>query len=492
MKAYSSFTGNFQPHSLLALRPTGLSALCSPYSKGNSLNIHRTLSSERIGNKPDKNIRLTLRPDPTQDLFSSSDLFSISDIKNEEGLTGMKDKNQFYQIIDDLYDKNQYHYSVDKVSQQADPSSLTSLNQMFIFQGELEHKDYEKLFDFIKHHIVHRIPDVSKTIVPGEAISQYFLTNLNQLLLIYTLTSSFISGFKDMIDDDFIGGVLYMYNSPSDQEKNAAKELISTISEMYPEFNIKIFKEMTHSIERFSNGYYNQFCITPILEFMYKFFQTLKNPVAPIYFHYFRTTLYPLMKSFYLPDFYFNLIPIARFFHQKDSTTTLWCARYIFKYWPLSSSQKQVIFLHQLQCVLAILNANFFNVLASAIFLKLKLCIESANYKVAVAGVTICKDENFVKLVSKLNKSMAAEILPVLDRAKCHWHSEVRKGADDAYMMIRAKQPKNMILPPLKPEKRISKNWLFIVRLAATNYKQLDQDELKTQVMKNWNDILCY
>ncbi|OHT01315.1 serine/threonine-protein phosphatase 2A 56 kDa regulatory subunit delta 1 isoform [Tritrichomonas foetus] len=400
------------------------------------------------------------------------------------------DIDQIEKLIESCSSNTYYFYTCEiQPKNSVDEKILTSLDSLLFFTSNDENKmklteNHNLLFfEMIKKHIFHPFPDISRTYVIGEAVSPYHINNWEQLQKVYLLMTNLVSKIAKFIDKNTFKDLIKLLSTPNKEEQESLLSFIEELcntSELHYDL---VFHAMTQIIELFRDGLCLHFCINPILTFLTRALEKAPLPIDRSYFATFRSSFYPIIVSPNVVDFYFSLVPFAKFFQSKDSTTAVWCARFLFRHWPHTNSQKQVIFLHQLQSLLSILSSSFLPALSHALIGRLRCTASSVNFKIAMAAIRICKDEDFMKLFAYVAEKNIGSLIPVLEDAKQHWNRDVRKAAVEACNLMRdlnvSRLYKQEDVKNKSRKSRAYRGWRVILELAAKNDKNIDVSEMK-------------
>ena len=314
-----------------------------------------------------------------------------------------------------------------------------------IYQIVLENKQIipieviKEIFRVYEKHIIHKIPDIGSTLVIGENFSKYDLTDWNVLSNIYSCLILLSNRIATFITAKKIYDMSYMIQSPVKYERYSMLELIRQIFQNSTHNRMTIFLSLIDCINSFNENQALPFCVSPCFEFFYSFYSNLLNAnksfnqsLNPSYITLFKKNFYPLIRHDFVSEYYKSALPLFYLFQNSFSDLPLWCVKQLFKYWPIKSSHKQIIFLHQFQQLAPkIVNDFAKNPYISYNFLsKLASCIKSHNLKVAISAIGICREESFQKIFQIYFNYFKSSIYPAIQyTASNHWAEEVRNMA---------------------------------------------------------------
>lgn len=400
-----------------------------------------------------RNPVIELRPRPSRAVITvNNSLTSIirnATLDEESSDSSNVVFSDLHHVISKAMNNFTYTYKCEtKPEDKIDKTVIEALDSLSLFAGDTEMKsrftenDLSMIFEMLSLHIFHSFPDISKTYIIGESVSPYYMNNWDQLSRIYALLSLLLPELLPFITDEIFEKIIKLLSSPFNSEQEAVLSFIEKVCQKSEDHQSKVFQMMTRVVQLFIDGECLHFCLMPIFTFLTNYLEKLSLPLNRSYFEIFRSIFYQTIISPNVVDFYNSLLPLAQLFQSKDSTTSVWCIRFLFRHWPITNSEKQIIFLHQLQFILSMLNTSFFPALSKALVSRLKQMIESVNFKVSMAAIKILKDEEFVKLICSSSSSSSNSPVDVLilslEAAQYHWNNEVRIESLEALNLIKS------------------------------------------------------
>ncbi|RLN79915.1 hypothetical protein BBJ28_00023506 [Nothophytophthora sp. Chile5] len=114
-------------------------------------------------------------------------------------------------------------------------------------------------------------------------------------------------------------------------------------------------------------------------------------------------------------------------FVEKDPQTAEPIILGLLKYWPVTASAKEILFLNELEEIIEMVQMEQFAAVLRPLFLRISLAVCSSHFQVSQRALYLWNNESLVRLVS----ARRAEILPLIFGAlyrNCenHWHSTVQ------------------------------------------------------------------
>ena len=96
------------------------------------------------------------------------------------------------------------------------------------------------------------------------------------------------------------------------------------------------------------------------------------------------------------------------------------------KYWPVTNSQKEVLFLGELEEVLELTQAAEFVKTMLPLFRRISVCINSSHFQVAERALFLWNNDYIVNLVAQNRHALLPVCFGAFERnARNHWNSAV-------------------------------------------------------------------
>ena len=192
-----------------------------------------------------------------------------------------------------------------------------------------------------------------------------------------------------------------------------------------PDLKKMIFHKILHELELSSNGIISYNGINTILRFFIHFHKNLIGFFLANNNRNFFKYILPLfsrqLSSDYLPSLleFTSLIAIQ---HNSIAVITL---EYLIKTWPETDSIKGALQFTNVQILAQYLNANQSKLISHRLFGIIANGIQSPNFKIALAAISICSDLQFLSKFSCCSSSIISQIAYPLKEATLHWNNDV-------------------------------------------------------------------
>ncbi|KAJ1605350.1 protein phosphatase 2A regulatory B subunit [Cryptosporidium canis] len=232
---------------------------------------------------------------------------------------------------------------------------------------------------------------------------------------------------KKYIDNTFILKLIDLFQSFDPRERDYLKTILHRIYGKIMPRRSCIRKAMKHIFLRviIDGEPYNG--IAELLEIFVSIVNGFTIPLKEEHKIFLETALIPLHKAKYISSFHQQLIYCLIQYIEKDTKLAVPIIEGVLKYWPVTNSSKQILFLNELEELLEITPTNYIEPILIPIFERLASCIQSPHFHVAERVLYLWNNDIIVNLINEYKY----EIYPVLIKAlscngkKLHWNPTV-------------------------------------------------------------------
>jgi len=136
--------------------------------------------------------------------------------------------------------------------------------------------------------------------------------------------------------------------------------------------------------------------------------------------------LIPLHKVKFLATFHQQLSYCMAQYVEKDPRMAYNIVTSMLRYWPASITNKQVLFLNELEETLELTQPSEFNRMQDALFRRVALCITCPHFQVAERTLFLWNNDYIVKLINQNRQVLFPIVIGALYKnSKQHWNSAV-------------------------------------------------------------------
>ncbi|PKA55815.1 Serine/threonine protein phosphatase 2A 59 kDa regulatory subunit B' eta isoform [Apostasia shenzhenica] len=232
---------------------------------------------------------------------------------------------------------------------------------------------------------------------------------------------------KRHIDHSFILKLLDLFDSEDPREREYLKTIVHRI---YGKFMMhrtfirrsiaNIFYHFIFETEKF-NG------IAEILEILGSVINGYALPIKDEHKLFLVRALIPLHKPKCIAMYHQQLSYCISQYLDKDCKLADTIIRGLLKYWPITNSSKELMFLTELEEVLEGTELTEFQQCMVPLFHQIALCLNSSHFQVAERALFLCNNDHIEQLIRQNCRVILPIIIPILEKTKnFHWNQAVR------------------------------------------------------------------
>ncbi|KAF2316477.1 hypothetical protein GH714_041853 [Hevea brasiliensis] len=232
---------------------------------------------------------------------------------------------------------------------------------------------------------------------------------------------------KRYIDHSFVLRLLDLFDSEDPREREYLKTVLHRI---YGKFMVhrpfirkainNIFYRLIFETEK-HNG------IAELLEILGSIINGFALPLKEEHKLFLVRALIPLHKPKCLPMYHQQLSYCITQFVEKDCKLADTVIRGMLKYWPITNSSKEVMFLGELEEVLEVTQPAEFQRCMVPLFRQIGRCLNSSHFQVAERALFLWNNDHIENLIRQNRKVTLPIIFPALERnARQHWNQAVQ------------------------------------------------------------------
>uniref|UniRef100_A0A8C9WM01 Serine/threonine protein phosphatase 2A regulatory subunit n=1 Tax=Scleropages formosus TaxID=113540 RepID=A0A8C9WM01_SCLFO len=136
--------------------------------------------------------------------------------------------------------------------------------------------------------------------------------------------------------------------------------------------------------------------------------------------------LIPLHTAKSLSIFHAQLAYCVVQFMEKDATVTEYIIRGLLKYWPKTCTQKEVMFLGEMEEILDVIEPSQFVRVQEALFKQIAACVASPHFQVAERALYFWNNEYILSLIEENCQVILPLVFGTLYRvSKEHWNQTI-------------------------------------------------------------------
>ncbi|KAL6659523.1 hypothetical protein ACP70R_003563 [Stipagrostis hirtigluma subsp. patula] len=256
----------------------------------------------------------------------------------------------------------------------------------------------------------------------------------SHLQIVYELFLRFIQSpetdaklAKRYIDHGFIIRLLDLFDSEDPREREYLKTILHRIYGKFMVHRPFIRKAINNIFYRFIFETEKHNGIAELLEILGSIINGFALPLKEEHKLFLVRALIPLHKPKCVGMYHQQLSYCITQFVEKDCKLADTVIRGLLKYWPITNSSKEVMFLGELEEVLEATQPAEFQRCMVPLFRQIARCLSSSHFQVAERALFLWNNDHIEGLIKQNSKVILPIIIPALERnTKGHWNQAVQ------------------------------------------------------------------
>ncbi|XP_050380539.1 serine/threonine protein phosphatase 2A 57 kDa regulatory subunit B' kappa isoform-like [Argentina anserina] len=255
----------------------------------------------------------------------------------------------------------------------------------------------------------------------------------SHLQIVYDLLVRFISYnsldlkvAKKHIDHSFIVRLLDLFDSEDPRERDCLKTILHRIYGKFMVHRPFIRKAVSNIIYRFVFETERHNGMSELLEIFGSVISGFALPLKEEHKIFLWRALIPLHKPKSVGIYHQQLTYCVVQFIEKDPKLTGTVIKGLLKYWPVTNSQKELMFLSELEEVLEMTSMDEFQKVMVPLFRRIRCCLNSSHYQVAERAHLLWNNEHILNLIGHNRQVILPLVFPAIERnTQNHWNQAV-------------------------------------------------------------------
>nr|XP_043636235.1 serine/threonine protein phosphatase 2A 57 kDa regulatory subunit B' theta isoform-like [Erigeron canadensis] len=253
------------------------------------------------------------------------------------------------------------------------------------------------------------------------------------LQIVYELLLRFIASpeadakiAKKFIDHYFVLKLLDMFDSEDPREREYLKTILHRVYGKFMVHRPFIRKSINNIFYRFVLETEKHNGIAELLEILGSIINGFALPLKEEHKLFLSRSLIPLHKPKCLAMYHQQLSYCITQFVEKDCKLADMVIRGLLKYWPVTNSSKEIMFLGELEEVLEATQQPEFHRCMVPLFKQISRCLNSLHFQVAERVLFFWNNDHIESLIRQNRKVILPIIFPALERnGRYHWNQAV-------------------------------------------------------------------
>ncbi|PIN09043.1 Serine/threonine protein phosphatase 2A, regulatory subunit [Handroanthus impetiginosus] len=231
---------------------------------------------------------------------------------------------------------------------------------------------------------------------------------------------------KKHVNHAFILKIIDLFDSEDPRERDCLKAILHRIYGKFMVHRPFIRKSVSNVFYRFVFEVDKHNGIAELLEIFGSVITGFALPLKEEHKIFLWKALIPLHKPKSLGVYFQQLSYCVTQFIEKDPKLAGSVIMGLLKYWPITNSQKEVMFLSEIEEILEVISMTEFQKIMVPLFCRLRHCINSYHFQVAERALFFWNNDQILKLVAHNRQVILPLVFPALEiNAQKHWNHSV-------------------------------------------------------------------
>lgn len=311
---------------------------------------------------------------------------------------------------------------------------LTELgDHITVGRGVLTEPVYPEIIKMISANLFRTLPPSDNPDYDPEEDDPTLEASWPHLQLVYEFFLRFLESTdfqptigKRVIDQKFVLQLLELFDSEDPRERDFLKTVLHRIYGKFLGLRAFIRKQINNIFLRFVYETERFNGVGELLEILGSIINGFALPLKAEHKQFLVKVLIPLHKVKYLSVYHAQLAYCVVQFLEKDPTLTEAVVKGLLKYWPKTCSQKEVMFLGEMEEVLDVIEPSQFTLIQEPLFRQMAKCVSCPQFQVAERALYFWNNEYILSLMEENNHVIMPIMFPALYRiSKEHWNQMI-------------------------------------------------------------------
>ncbi|CAG5136900.1 unnamed protein product [Candidula unifasciata] len=230
---------------------------------------------------------------------------------------------------------------------------------------------------------------------------------------------------KKYIDQRFVLQLLELFDSEDPRERDFLKTVLHRIYGKFLGLRAFIRKQINNIFLRFIYETEQFNGVGELLEILGSIINGFALPLKTEHRQFLMKVLIPLHKSRSL-SLYHAQVRMYLFVFIAEIVPTLHVIKGLLKFWPKTCSQKEVMFLGEIEEILDVIEPAQFQRIQEDLFRQIAKCVSSPHFQVAERALYFWNNEYIMNLIEENSNVVLPIMFPALYRiSKEHWNQTI-------------------------------------------------------------------
>ena len=231
---------------------------------------------------------------------------------------------------------------------------------------------------------------------------------------------------RKYIDQPFVLKLLDLFDSEDPRERDYLKTILHRIYGKLMALRSFIRKSIQNLFFKIIYECEQHNGIAELLEILGSIINGFALPLKDEHKQFLEKSLIPLHKVKNLSAFHQQLSYCMSQYVEKDPRVAEPIIHGLLRYWPVTSTSKEVLFLNELEEILELTQPLEFGRIEPSLFRRVIACVTSPHFQVAERALFLWNNEYVMKLIVNHRTDLFPKLVPALyANSKNHWNQTV-------------------------------------------------------------------
>ncbi|XP_019189941.1 PREDICTED: serine/threonine protein phosphatase 2A 57 kDa regulatory subunit B' iota isoform [Ipomoea nil] len=232
---------------------------------------------------------------------------------------------------------------------------------------------------------------------------------------------------KKYINHSFILRLIDLFDSEDPRERECLKAILHRIYGKFMVHRPFIRKSISNVFYQFVFETEKHNGIAELLEIFGSVITGFALPLKEEHKIFLWKALIPMHKPKSLAVYFQQLSYCVIQFIEKDPKLASTVIRGLLDYWPITNSQKEVMFLGELEEILEVITMDEFQKVMVPLFWRIGCCVNSYHFQVSERALFLWNNDQIVNLIAHNRHAILPILFPALDNnSHSHWNQAVQ------------------------------------------------------------------
>jgi serine/threonine-protein phosphatase 2A regulatory subunit B' len=231
---------------------------------------------------------------------------------------------------------------------------------------------------------------------------------------------------KRFVDQNFMMKLLELFDSEDPRERDYLKTILHRIYGKFMALRSFIRRAIQHTFFKTVYEVESHNGVGELLEILGSIINGFALPLKEEHKDLLTKALLPLHKVKSLLAFHQQLSYCIGQYVEKDPQLSYDVVMCLLKFWPVSTTSKQVLFLNELEEALELTQDREFHRMQEPLFRRIALCITCQHFQVSERTLFLWNNDYVVRLINQNREALFPIVIGALyTNSKQHWNSAV-------------------------------------------------------------------